>query len=54
MKFSPDIIDALVIQLRQALEGAENIPKSVMESAQQFTDKLDSWSEDMKAGRETE
>jgi hypothetical protein len=49
MDLTPEMIDAAVIQLRTIFEHAENIPEDVRESGKNFLDKLDAWSERMKA-----
>jgi hypothetical protein len=51
MEYTPEMIDALAVQLRGALKVAENIPDHVREAAEKFTDSLDKWSEELrKAG----
>ena len=50
MNLTPEMIDAAVIQLRAIFEHADNIPKDVKEAGKNFIDKLDAWSERMKAG----
>ena len=55
MKYSPEMIDALTIQLRGALSVAsDDVPKSVSEATGNFCEKLETWSENMKAGKPTE
>lgn len=55
MKYSPEMIDALTIQLRGALSvSSEDVPKSVSDAASTFCEKLENWSENMKAGKPTE
>jgi hypothetical protein len=49
MNLTPEMIDAAVIQLRAIFDHAENIPADVKESGSTFLDKLDAWSERMKA-----
>ena len=51
MELTPEMIDAAVIQLRAIFEHAENIPGDVRDSGSTFLDKLDAWSERMKAER---
>lgn len=49
MNLTPEMIDAAVIQLRSIFTHGENIPEDVRESGKAFLDKLDNWSERMKA-----
>lgn len=49
MEYTPEMIDALAIQLRGALKVAEGVPEHVMDSASKFTDSLDQWSDELKA-----
>lgn len=48
MEYTPQMIDALAIQLRSALKVSENIPEHVRDAAGKFTDSLDRWSEELK------
>lgn len=50
MNLTPEMIDAAVIQLRGIFDTAENIPEDVKESGRVFLNKLDEWSDRMKAG----
>lgn len=60
MKYSPEMIDGVTIQLRGALQAMQitgentDIPKSVSDAASNFCEKLETWSDNMKAGKETE
>jgi len=49
MKLTPEMIDAVVIQLRSVMQYNEDIPEDVRESGKVFLDKLDAWSERMKS-----
>jgi hypothetical protein len=51
MELTPEMIDAAVIQLRGIFDTAENIPDDVKEAGKTFLDKLDAWSEQLKAAR---
>jgi hypothetical protein len=51
MELTPEMIDAAVIQLRTLFQTAENIPEEVAEAGKIFVDKLDAWSERMKASK---
>jgi hypothetical protein len=48
MKITPEMIDAMTIQLRALFEHDPSIPLDVRESGNNFLDKLDGWSERMK------
>jgi len=51
MEYTPEMIDALAIQLRSALQLSENIPDNVRDAATKFTDALDVWSEDLQKAK---
>lgn len=48
MNPTPEMIDAVVIQLRAVFEHADNVPDKVKASGKAFLDDLDEWSEEMK------
>jgi len=48
MKLTPEMIDALVIQLRTAFEYGEGIPDNIRASGKVFLDDLDAYSEELK------
>jgi uncharacterized protein (UPF0147 family) len=46
--FTPEMIDAVVIQLRTALLNNDKVPENVQESGKKFLEDLDNWSEGLK------
>jgi hypothetical protein len=52
MQLTPESIDALVMQLRFAMEHAEEIPARVKRSGKRFLSDLDAWSTAIREGKE--
>lgn len=48
MELTPEVIDAMVMQLRAVFEHASGIPDKVKASGLQFVKDCDEWSEEMK------
>lgn len=54
MKFTPEMIDAAVIQLRMVFDNDDGVKEKVRLSGKQFLDDLDEWSEELKAEAKAE
>lgn len=48
---TPEVIDAMVMQLRAVFEHSEGIPEKVKESGSKFLADCDEWSTEMKKAR---
>jgi hypothetical protein len=48
MQLTPEMIDALVMQLKQAITLAEHLPPKVQQTGQEFLAALDEWSDQLR------
>jgi hypothetical protein len=51
MELTPEVIDAMVMQLKAVFEHSTGIPEKVKNSGLQFVADCDEWSDEMKKAR---